>query len=265
MSLSTQLPVDLRLDLFSLTQARFQMRNKEESPIFHVFAILIVLKVKIMSKREEDYMTFIAYFSRRGISTVAAIIVVIAIVGVAAVSGLAFFASHNTTMISIASGGSTTTVWQTTTVYSTVTDSSEIVSLQNQVSSLQSQVASDESQIANLQSQVTNLNAIINIQDSTAEFSSASVSWPLANSYSFAAFAVNYAGYVVVTVSNSNDYNTQAQITWSNNVLSFSDTIKTGTSGSATFVVLPSTNVQVSISDQLGASGYATVSVTYYY
>ena len=132
----------------------------------------------------------------------------------------------------------------------TVTDTSEIAQLQAQVNSLNDQIQSQ--------------NSIINIQQTQVLESQQPINWATLSSV-YSTYNLQNAGYIAVTVQTSTDTNTQVQVTWTSNSVSYSNTIKVGTSGTAYFPILPSSNVQVTFSDQLGASGSATISITYYY
>lgn len=218
---------------------------------------------------------------RQGISSLVAIVLVVGIVAVAGVGAYVVSLSNNagsTKTIGLGGTGQTTTVYST--VYSTVTytDTSEIAQLQSQVDSLNSQLQSDgaiitsdsatiqlqQNQISTDTQQIGSLNSIINLQDSQIEVNQQPINWAVLSGVYYT-FNFKNAGYVAVTVATSTDVNTQAQVTWSSNGISYSSTITIGTSGTAYYAVLPASNVKVTFSDSLGAAGSATVSITYYY
>lgn len=165
-------------------------------------------------------------------------------------------------------------------------DSQTISSLQAQITNKDTTIASLNSQIASLQNSLNNQNSN-NATDNTAEIdqlnsqvayyvsvSSLNESDPMISSQSFTQDpsantviwqdAVNYAGYVAVTVQASSN-TTYIQTDYIYSGVNYNQTITVGTSGTAYFPVLPGL-LDINLGNMEPTNTNAgTVSAIYYY
>jgi uncharacterized phage infection (PIP) family protein YhgE len=141
----------------------------------------------------------------------------------------------------------------------------QITNLQSQISDLNSQISSLNAQIASLQSQVNNLNDIANLAKSTTWVDDQTVSQP-ANSYTSWTFSASYAGYVSVLVQTSSASDTRVRVIYSSHGVNYDGEIGVGSSGTAVFPLLPSSNIEIRVGNHNLVSGATeTVTITYYY
>jgi hypothetical protein len=120
-------------------------------------------------------------------------------------------------------------------------------------------------QIASLQDQIKTYNEISNLSVSTAWVNNQTVTQTAGTSTVWSEQA-SYAGYVVIQVFSSTTPNTYANVTYSSHGVNYNNQITVGTTGTACFPILPSTNISVAVGNSL-SSGSATenVTVTYFY
>jgi hypothetical protein len=131
--------------------------------------------------------------------------------------------------------------------------------------SLKSTLTSTQSQLSSTQSQLSSANAIANLQSSSTWLSSATVNQDRGSYYSYT-YSAGYAGYVSVYIQSSTTSNQYVEAIWSSNGVDYDKSITTGTSGTAVFPVLPSSNIQIRIGNTNLLNGAtATVTITYYY
>jgi len=116
-----------------------------------------------------------------------------------------------------------------------------------------------------LKSQIDILNAIANLTASTTWINNQTVSQP-AGSSTIWSVSADYAGYVAIMVLSSTTSSTYANVTYSSHGVNYNVQTNIGTSGTAYFPVLPSSNIKVSVGNGL-STGIATetVTITYYY
>jgi len=140
------------------------------------------------------------------------------------------------------------------------------INLQNQIDSL-------NSNLTNLQKEVNNLTDVINLQESTLWVNEDKVDiTPIpvgeAKTLTYVENA-SFAGYVSVQVSSQ--YNVVVEVSYLSHGVSYDDALIVSKSGTATFPVLPSSNISfyiyVTFEAGIVISGplYATVTITYYY
>ena len=140
------------------------------------------------------------------------------------------------------------------------------INLQNQIDSL-------NSNLTNLQKEVNNLTDVINLQESTLWVNEDKVDiTPIpvgeAKTLTYVENA-SFAGYVSVQISSQ--YNVVVEVSYLSHRVSYDDALIVSKSGTATFPVLPSSNISfyiyVTFEDGIVISGplYATVTITYYY
>jgi len=133
---------------------------------------------------------------------------------------------------------------------------------------LQNQVGSLSSTVRNLQNQADNLTDALNLKESSVWVDGDTVNiMNIAPTYVENA---SFAGYVSVQVSSQ--YNVTVEISYLSHGASYQNSTIVGNTGTATFPVLPSSNVSFYIFQTWSAvpfvlSGplYATVTITYYY
>ncbi len=124
------------------------------------------------------------------------------------------------------------------------------------------QLTTARNQIASLQSQVDSLSAIANLTASTTWVNNQTVSQP-AGSFTTWSESASYAGYVAITVSSSTS-STYANVIYSSHGVNYNVQTGVGTSGTAYFPVLPSSNITVAVGNEL-STGNATETVTIIY
>ena len=121
------------------------------------------------------------------------------------------------------------------------------------------------SQIASLQDQISAFNAIGNLSVFSVWVNNQTVSQTAGN-YTVWSESASYAGYVLIQVSSSTASVTYANVTYSSHGVNYNTQTNVGTSGTAYFPILPSSNINVAVGNGLN-SGSATenVTITYYY
>jgi len=128
-----------------------------------------------------------------------------------------------------------------------------------------SQINSLNSQITSLQNQVNDLTDITNLAKSTVWVNDQTVSQP-ANSYTHWTCSASYAGYVSVWVQTSSATDTRVRVIYSSHGVDYDDEIGVGSSGTAVFPLLPSSNIEIRVGNHNLVSGATeTVTITYYY
>lgn len=95
-----------------------------------------------------------------------------------------------------------------------------------------------ESQVSSLNSKVSDLAEIVSLDESTVWVNNTAVT-QTANNYTSWFFWANYAGYVSVNVQSSTTNDTYVRVVYSTYGIDYDNTITVGTSGTATFPVLP--------------------------
>jgi len=151
-------------------------------------------------------------------------------------------------------------------------DNSRISSLQSQLNNENSQISSLESELSNagasssaLQSELSSYQAIVNLQDSETLVSSQTVSQP-AGYYTYWHESLNYPGYIEIIVSSSTTTKTYAEVSWTADGVNYSNSVTVGTSGTAYFPVLPSSDVVFGVGNNNVFNGATeTVTIVYYY
>jgi hypothetical protein len=120
-------------------------------------------------------------------------------------------------------------------------------------------------QIASLQDQINTFTAISNLTVSMVWINNQTVTQTAGN-YTVWSESASYAGYVSIRVSSSTTNNTYANVTYTSHGVNYNNQINVGTSGTAYFPILPSTNISVAVGNSL-PSGTATenVTITYFY
>jgi len=142
---------------------------------------------------------------------------------------------------------------------------SQITTKDNTISSLDSQIASKDSQISSLNSQVSDLTDTVNLAKSTTWVNDQTVSQP-ASSYTYWTVSASYAGYVSVWVHSSTTDNTYVRVIYSSHGVNYDNQITVGTSGTAVFPLLPSSNIEIRVGNSNWFNGATeTVTITYYY
>jgi hypothetical protein len=119
--------------------------------------------------------------------------------------------------------------------------------------------------IASLQDQINTYNEISNLTVSTVWVNNQTVTQTAGTATSWSESA-SFAGYAVIQVFSSTTPNTYANVTYSSHGVNYNNQINVGTHGTASFPILPSTNISVAVGNSL-ASGTATenVTITYFY
>jgi cell division protein FtsB len=131
---------------------------------------------------------------------------------------------------------------------------------------LQKQVDSLNSNMTTLQDQVNNFTHIVNLDESTVWVDGGIVNI-MGNPPTYEENA-SFAGYVSVQVSSQ--YNVTVEVSYLSHGASYENSTIVGKSGTATFPVLPSSNISFYIFQTwpifvLSGPLYATVTITYYY
>jgi len=109
------------------------------------------------------------------------------------------------------------------------------------------------------------LNDIVNLDKSMVWVDSQTISQP-ASSYTYWTFSASYAGYIEVIVESSTTTNTFVEVVYTSHGVNYDERITVGISGTATFPLLPSDNIQVRVGNTNLISGATeTVTVTYHY
>ena len=141
----------------------------------------------------------------------------------------------------------------------------EISQLSAEVNSTQEQLSSTQAQLNSTQGQLNRANSINNLQSSTTILNDQTINQP-ASSYSYYTLSAPYSGYFDVDVQSSSSSNTYVTVIWSAYGVSYSNTQTVGVQGSADFVVLPSSSIEVEIGNTNLVSGNSvTLSIFYYY
>ena len=110
-----------------------------------------------------------------------------------------------------------------------------------------------------------NLNDIVNLAKSTTWIDDHTISQP-ASSYTYWTFSANYIGYVSVQVHSSTTDNTYVRVIYSSHGVNYDNQITVGTSGTAVFPLLPSSNIEIRVGNSNWFNGATeTVTITYYY
>jgi predicted RNase H-like nuclease (RuvC/YqgF family) len=137
--------------------------------------------------------------------------------------------------------------------------------LNTEVHDISSNLITANNQITSLQNQLDSLNAIANLTASVTWVNNQTVSQP-AGSYTTWSKSASYAGYVSINVSSSTTSSTYANVIYSAYGVNYNVQTNVGTSGTAYFPVLPSSNITGGVGNGL-SSGTATETVTiiYYY
>jgi hypothetical protein len=149
------------------------------------------------------------------------------------------------------------------------------ISAQNSYNTLQNQNKQLQANNTNLQDQLNNLNNTLNlgksidwVDDQTVNLGFGSYNWT---------FSADYAGYVVVNVlSSSYSSNNSVEVVYSSNGVNYDSLVTVGHSGTASFAVLPSGSIKVTVDDSNPINSAsiifhtaifpsATVTITYYF
>jgi hypothetical protein len=127
--------------------------------------------------------------------------------------------------------------------------------------------------LTNLQKEVNNLTDVMNLQESTVWVKEDKVDitpTPVGEGKTLTYVEnASFAGYVSVQVSSQ--YNVVVEVSYLSHGVSYDDALIVSKSGTATFPVLPSSNISfyvyVTFEAGIVISGplYATVTITYYY
>ncbi len=146
--------------------------------------------------------------------------------------------------------------------------SQQIVNLQNILTQRDGSIADKDSQIADLRAsyddEINNLLNILNLNVS-ATLEGREFSMATGENLTIWAGSVNYAGYFTVLVDSSSN-TTFAQVTYSSFGINFDQSIVVGTSGIASFPVLPDDNINIILGNtELVDSVNGAVTVTYIY
>lgn len=138
--------------------------------------------------------------------------------------------------------------------------------LNTEVHDTTAELMTANSQVTSLQNQVDSLNAIANLTASTTWVNNQTVSQPAGSNTTWSKSA-SYAGYVSINVSSSTTSSTYANVTYSAYGVNYNVQINVGTSGTAYFPVLPSSNITVGVGNGLliGSGATETVTIIYYY
>jgi hypothetical protein len=113
--------------------------------------------------------------------------------------------------------------------------------------------------------QYTDLNDTVNLAKSIVWVDDQTVSQP-ANSYTYWTCSASYAGYVSVWVQTSTTTNTRVRVIYSSHGVDYDGEIGVGSSGTAVFPLLPSSNIEIRVGNHNLVSGATeTVTITYHY
>lgn len=140
-----------------------------------------------------------------------------------------------------------------------------IKSLESEVAFLRKLLAEKDSTIDALRSEVRRLWRIIRLEESTVLVSKEVVNQP-AGSYTSWTFRVEYAGYIEVIVHSSTTDKTYISVTWSSRDVHYFERIDIGTTGRATFPVLPTSQLIVTAGNRnIWHPATMTISIIYHY
>ncbi len=180
---------------------------------------------------------------------------------VLAIAVVAIYFEYNTAQTSYNSELQTYANYQSSYSHS----NSDYGSVQSSLQQAQSQVSQLQSELNNAQGSSSQSNAIANLQQSSNWLSDETVDQDR-GSYAYYTESANYAGYVSVNIATSTTSNQYVEAIWSSHGVSYDNKITVGTSGTAVFPVLPSSNVQIRIGNTNLLNGAtATVTITYTY
>jgi hypothetical protein len=133
------------------------------------------------------------------------------------------------------------------------------------------QIADLNNAIISLESAANLANAISNFTVSEVWIKNQTVSQPAGSYTTWSPESAIYAGYVAITVSSSTTSSTYANVTYSANGVkglnfNYNNQTNVGSSGTAYFPVLPSSNIAVGVGNgnSIG-NATETVTITYYY
>jgi len=130
---------------------------------------------------------------------------------------------------------------------------------------LESELSNAGASSSALQSELSSYQAIVNLQDSETLVSSQTVSQP-AGYYTYWHESLNYPGYIEIIVSSSTTTKTYAEVSWTADGVNYSNSVTVGTSGTAYFPVLPSSDVVFGVGNNNVFNGATeTVTIVYYY
>jgi hypothetical protein len=143
---------------------------------------------------------------------------------------------------------------------------SQLNTFKDDYNTLNSQYNTLVGQYNTLLSQYASQANITYLADSQIWVNSYALNQPAGN-YSYWNESASYAGYVIVNVQSSTTNNTYAEVTYNSSYgVSYGQAIIVGTSGTAAFPILPSTNIQVGVGNtNLLEEANETVTITYYY
>jgi len=143
---------------------------------------------------------------------------------------------------------------------------SQIAEKDDTISYMHSDMDTQYSQISSLLLQVGDLGNIVNLTTSTVWISHETISQPAA-SYTHWTFSASYAGYVSVWVLTSiNTTNVYIRVIYAAYGVNFNQQIDVGASGTAVFPILPSSSIEIRVSNSNLINGATeTVRITYYY
>jgi cell division protein FtsB len=143
--------------------------------------------------------------------------------------------------------------------------SSQVSDLQNKISSLQSQLNSCNSLVSSLRSQIDSLNDIIALNKYTVLVDRQTINQP-AGYWNTWTFSLNYPGYLIVRVESSTTDKTYVRVIYNAYGVNYDTSINVGTSGTAVFPILPSTNIIVGVGNSNIINGASeVVTIEYHY
>lgn len=114
---------------------------------------------------------------------------------------------------------------------------------------------------------ITDLTNTVNLTKYTVWISSQTIT-QAAGYYTYwtNGFSASYAGYVSVNVITSTTTNTYVEVIYSSHGVTYDNQIVVGTSGTATFPILPSSSINIRIGNTNSlSSATETVTITHYY
>ena len=115
---------------------------------------------------------------------------------------------------------------------------------------------------------ITTLNGLLNLADSAIWVNNDTVSEPAGGvgiAWNNWTFSASYAGYVTIDVTSASA-GAWAQTQYSAYGVNYSNQTNVGTNGTASFPILPSSNITVGVGNQnLSGEATQTVTITYYY
>jgi hypothetical protein len=122
--------------------------------------------------------------------------------------------------------------------------------------------------IAELDENITTLNGLLNLADSAIWVNNDTVSEPAGGvgiAWNNWTFSASYAGYVTIDVTSASA-GAWAQTVYSAYGVNYSNQTNVGINGTASFPILPSSNITVGVGNQnLSGEATQTVTITYYY